>query len=124
MAKATTKKIAIEQNVYGESMNDTIEQDVSEETESNSTPSSDDVSSEEITSDEPALTVEQSLPKDLHIRLTKEARALSTGGQEKHFAIHQLEHLTGKLKMALPAGIATTEDEDLKASLKLLLDLL
>jgi hypothetical protein len=123
MAKATTKKITIEQDVPEEPTSETLEQDGSEE--SNSLPlSSDNVTTEETSTAVADLGVEQPLPTDLHIRLTKAARALSTGGQEKHFAVHQLEHLTGKLKMALPAGIAATDDDDLKAGLELLLRLM
>ncbi|MCE9565836.1 MAG: hypothetical protein K8U57_27745 [Planctomycetes bacterium] len=61
---------------------------------------------------------------DLHDRLTKAVRAIaSDAGQEKTFALQQLEMLTGRLKMVLPAGIAATEKE-LQADLNTLLGLL
>lgn len=61
---------------------------------------------------------------NLHDRLSKAVRSLAAdAGQEKTFALHQLEVLTGRLKMVLPAGIAATEKE-LQSALNTLLGLL
>jgi hypothetical protein len=62
----------------------------------------------------------------LHDLLSKAARhATSThAGQESVFALHQLEMLAGRLKVLIPAGIAATEDPDLRAALNSLLGLL
>lgn len=62
---------------------------------------------------------------NLHSRLEKAARSLSThGGQERVHALNQVELLTGRLKMALPAAISATDDMELKAALETLLGLL
>lgn len=49
---------------------------------------------------------------DIHARLTKAAQRAV--GQEAVHALNQLEILTGRLKLVLPAGIAATEDVDLR----------
>jgi hypothetical protein len=77
------------------------------------------------TSAEEADMVTGSPVTDLHARLTKAVHAISTqGGQEKVFALHQLELLTGRLKMVLPAGIAATEDAELRTGLNAILAIL
>jgi hypothetical protein len=122
MAKANAKKKpedeTLEQIAPDDAASETLEQDDSgaEETDAET--------EDEATPVAATSTVQPSLPADLHTRLTKAARVLTTHGQERHFAVHQLEHLTGKLKMMLPAGIAAIDDAALKADLELLHGLL
>jgi hypothetical protein len=85
----------------------------------------DDVSSSEDSDAPIVASASVAQPTDLHGRLTKAVKALSPhAGQEKTFALHQLELLTGRLKMAIPAGIAATEDDDLRSGLEAVLALL
>ena len=72
--------------------------------------------------------IEPPTPKatpNIHERLTKLVRSITPhAGQEKVFALHQLELLTGRLKMVIPAAIAATDDSALRADLTSLLGLL
>ncbi len=80
---------------------------------------------EESSESEPVNETASTSPADIHSRLTMTVRAINTtAGQEKMFALHQLEMLTGRLKMVLPAGIEAADDGELKAGLEALLALL
>jgi len=62
---------------------------------------------------------------DLHARIEKLARAIAIhGGHDRVHALNQVELLTGRLKMTLPAAITAVEDAELKTALETLLGLL
>jgi len=61
---------------------------------------------------------------NLHSRLEKAVRAVHSGPQDAHFALHTVEMLTGRLKSILPSAIGAVDDEDLKTSLSALQNLL
>ncbi len=71
------------------------------------------------------VTAPAAITTDLHGLLSKEVRSINThAGQEKVFAIHQLEMMTGRLKMIIPAGIAATDDPAIIAGLNALMSIL
>ena len=99
------------------------------ETETDENPEVDESSEseaiEELPGTDPVSETVPTAPADLHSRLTKTVRAIgTTAGQEKVFALHQLELLTGRLKMVLPAGIEAADDGEMRAGLEALLALL
>lgn len=124
MAKATTKK-----KPEDESLEQNAPQETGDET-SDMEELSEEIADELEASDEPVTAVVSSditpsAPLDLQRRITWAARSIAThGGQEKSHALNQIELLTGRLKMALPAAITAVADQDLKAGLEQLLNLL
>ena len=63
-------------------------------------------------------------PRNLHGRIERAVRELQGAPQQVHFALHTVEMLTGRLRLALPNAINASTDESLKADLQTLLALL